>query len=78
MGIFSFVIDDSLPENQKHTQLHIDESLFEQIGNNDKEAFEILYHLTERTMYPAFRRQYLPFKCKNQDHPLIGWFALAL
>jgi RNA polymerase sigma-70 factor (ECF subfamily) len=51
MGIFSFVIDDSLPENQKHTQLHIDESLFDQIGNNDLEAFEALYHLTERTMY---------------------------
>lgn len=51
MIVFSFIIDDSLPKNQKNRQLHIDEKLFEQIGNNNTAAFETLYRLTERTMY---------------------------
>lgn len=37
--------------HQKPKQLKIDESLFERIGQDDPEAFEELYHLTERTMY---------------------------
>jgi|SRR5690554_4290901 len=50
MILFSFVADDSSPK-QKITQPHIDESLFQQIGNDNMPAFETLYRQTERTMY---------------------------
>lgn len=44
-------IGDFIPGRPKTKRLHLDESLFEKIGENDMEAFEKLYYLTERTMY---------------------------
>ncbi len=42
--------DESLPKSNRR-QLNIDESLFEKIGNDDMDAFETLYNITERIMY---------------------------
>ncbi len=51
MILFVLTTDgDSLHKSNKR-QLNIDESLFEKIGNDDMDAFESLYNLTERTMY---------------------------
>lgn len=52
-------------KHQKPKQLKIDESLFERIGQDDAEAFEELYHITERTMYA-----YILSVIKNHDDAL--------
>lgn len=55
----------SLRRHNKPKQLKIDESLFERIGQDDTEAFEMLYHQTERTMYA-----YILSVVKNHDDTL--------
>lgn len=50
MLLFAFVTDESTAKPSRR-QLNIDESLFERIGNDDMDAFESLYTLTERTLY---------------------------
>ncbi|MDP3386111.1 MAG: RNA polymerase sigma factor [Eubacteriales bacterium] len=50
MILFVLTDGDSSHKSYKR-QLNIDESLFERIGNDDMDAFESLYNLTERTMY---------------------------
>ena len=53
MILFNFVFGTNSagnnPKQRKSTD--IDEKLFEQIGQDDMEAFETLYIITERTMY---------------------------
>lgn len=50
---------------KRHENLNINENLFLEIANNNKEAFETLYRLTERTLY-AFVLSIL----KNHDDAL--------
>ncbi|NMA68300.1 MAG: RNA polymerase sigma factor [Desulfitobacterium sp.] len=49
----------------RYRKVEIDESLFVSIGEDDIEAFETLYHLTERTMYA-----YILSIVKNHDDTL--------
>jgi len=51
MLMFAFVYEDQAPKPEKYNNIDIDESLFKKIGQNDMEAFDQLYRLTERTMY---------------------------
>lgn len=51
MLMFTFVYDEQAPEPEKYDKLNIDEALFKRIGQNDMDAFNQLYRLTERTMY---------------------------
>ena len=64
MLLFSFIIDDNQKEPQDK-KIHIDEKLFERIGNNDMSALEELYTLTERTLYA-----YILSIVKNHDETL--------
>ncbi|NLW22951.1 MAG: hypothetical protein GXY88_06840 [Tissierellia bacterium] len=53
MILFNFLLTtNSIGDNYKNRKaIDIDERLFERIGQDDMEAFETLYTLTERTMY---------------------------
>jgi RNA polymerase sigma-70 factor (ECF subfamily) len=51
MLMFAFIYEDQAPKPEKYNNIDIDESLFKKIGQNDMEAFDQLYRLTERTMY---------------------------
>lgn len=53
MFFFNFVFAFAAVGEQqaRYKKVQIDESLFERIGQDDLEAFETLYHITERTMY---------------------------
>ena len=51
MLIFTFIIEDQATEPDKDNSIGIDEDIFMRIGKNDMEAFDLLYKLTERTMY---------------------------
>lgn len=67
MFLFTFVMDDNHkhPKDNKPDEIFIDENLFRRIGNNDMEALEELYHLTERTLYA-----YILSIVKNHDETL--------
>ena len=65
MLLFSFVFEDKQNDNDKKDSVEIDESLFKRIGNDDMEALEELYKLTERTMYA-----YVLSNVKNHDETL--------
>ncbi|NLJ57906.1 MAG: RNA polymerase sigma factor [Tissierellia bacterium] len=62
MLLFTMVMNDE-PNNLK--QNNIDEKLFKRIADNDMQALEELYHLTERTLYA-----YLLSIVKNHDETL--------
>ena len=64
MLLFTFIMDDE-PKRSNTKEIQIDENLFKRIGNNDMEALEELYHLTERTLYA-----YLLSIVKNHDETL--------
>lgn len=53
MVLFNFVFALAMPEDKQsgYKKVQIDEYLFERIGQDDMEAFETLYHITERAMY---------------------------
>lgn len=51
MLMFTFVYDEQVPTPEKYNSLELDETLFTRIGQNDMDAFDTLYQLTERTMY---------------------------
>lgn len=51
MLMFTFVYDEQVPTPEKYNSLELDETLFKRIGQNDMDAFDTLYQLTERTMY---------------------------
>ena len=66
MLLFTFVMDDGPnPINKNAKEIYIDEKLFKKIGNNDMEALEDLYNLTERTLYA-----YVLSIVKNHDETL--------
>ena len=50
MLLFTFVLDDEPIKSHSKT-VYIDEKLFKRIGQNDMNALEELYHMTERTLY---------------------------
>lgn len=64
MLLFTFVIDDE-PKKSNSNKLYIDEKLFKLIGQNDMNALEELYHITERTLYA-----YILSIVKNHDETL--------
>lgn len=54
--IFCMVMNDHVdgndpPQTSKYKKLNIDEAIFNRIAENDMEAFEMLYNLTERSVY---------------------------
>lgn len=42
---------DDGPETSKFKKINIDEAIFSRIAENDMDAFEMLYNLTERSVY---------------------------
>lgn len=65
MLLFSFVVEDPLEHPIQHNKIIIEEDIFIRIAENDIEAFEELYRLTERSIY-AFVISIL----KNHDDAL--------
>ncbi|MDR7870762.1 MAG: RNA polymerase sigma factor [Tissierellaceae bacterium] len=65
MLLFTFVIDETQTQSSYSKSIIIDESLFKRIGNNEMEAFEELYKITERTLYA-----YVLSIVKNHDETL--------
>lgn len=51
MLLFTFIHEDEKFDKNKKKSIDIDEKLFERIGNDDIEALDQLYLLTEKTMY---------------------------
>ena len=51
MLMFAFVYDDQAPAPEKNNHIDIDETLLNRIGQDDMDAFDKLYRLTERSMY---------------------------
>lgn len=51
MLLFSFDVEDPSEHPKHHNKIKIDEEIFKRIAKNDIEAFEELYHLTERSIY---------------------------
>lgn len=51
MFLFTAAIDEAGKKTSNKKELQIDEQLFKRIGENDMEALEELYRLTERTLY---------------------------
>lgn len=48
MILFAFVLGEG---EQLHSSIEIDENLIIRIGNGDMEAFDVLYRISERTLY---------------------------
>lgn len=48
MILFAFVLGEG---EQLHSSIEIDENLIVRIGNGDMEAFDVLYRISERTLY---------------------------
>ena len=46
--LFAFVLGEG---EQLHSSIEIDENLIIRIGNGDMEAFDVLYRISERTLY---------------------------
>lgn len=65
MLLFSFVVEDPSEHPIQHNKIIIEEDIFIRIAENDIEAFEELYRLTERSIY-AFVISIL----KNHDDAL--------
>lgn len=51
MMLFCMVMDQKDPVQSKYKKLDLDETIFSKIANNDIEAFEELYTVTERSVY---------------------------
>lgn len=51
MMLFTFVMSDNEPKNDKYPTIEIDEGIFPRIGKGEISALDELYHLTERTLY---------------------------
>lgn len=64
MLLFNFVINDE-PSSLNTKDNYIDEKLFKRIAQDDMEALDELYHLTERTLYA-----YILSMVKNHDETL--------
>lgn len=65
MLLFTLAMDETGHQSSYSKSNIIDEILFKRIGNNDMEAFEELYKMTERTLYA-----YVLSIVKNHDETL--------